>query len=98
METSRIVGEYEHWSMVVIYDPDSGEIAHTHQCVTTRGGTHPDKETLEREAMENFSLGRATPTKKMSLLHVDPRSVKMDAHYKVDIERHSLVEVRLRNS
>jgi hypothetical protein len=89
MKNPQVVGDFEQWSMVVIHDPDSGDIVHTHQSVTSRGGKHPDKKTLEREAMENFSLGKAKTKKKMSLLHVNPHIIKPDTHYKRG-ERHCI--------
>lgn len=98
MKNPQVIGEFEQWSMVVIHDPVSGDIAHTHQCVTSRGGKHPDKKSLEREAMEHFSLGKAKTKKKMSLLHVDPHSIRADTHYKVDIKTRSLAEVAKRKA
>lgn len=86
------LGEVEQWSMVVIYDPESGDIVHTHECMSLQGRKHPTKKALEAEALEHASrAGRDTA--KVSLLHVDPASLKMDAHYKVDTKKRVLVEI-----
>lgn len=85
--------EVEQVSMVVVYDPDTGDIVHTHQCISLRGGKHPTKKALEEEALEPESRGK-TIGKKMSLLHVDPQKLKMDTHYRVDTKKLSLVAIR----
>jgi hypothetical protein len=48
MAINQTFGPYDQWSMVVLYDPTTGDIVHTHQAVTTRGGAHPDPETMEK--------------------------------------------------
>jgi hypothetical protein len=86
-------GEVEQWSIVVVYDAKSGDIVHKHECVSLRGGTHPSKQMLEKDALEQASrAGRDTT--KVSLLHVDPKDLNIDAHYKVDTKTRTLVEVQ----
>src|SRR5690348_13798599 len=94
MNAAGIVGEYENWSMVVLYDALSGQVAHTHQCVTTRGGTHPDPATLEREARAHAASAHGTQA--LSALHVDPRTVAPDTLYKVDPAKGTLVATSAR--
>ena len=53
MANNQVLGPYDQWSMVVLYDPKTGNVAHTHQAVTTRGGTHPDPDTLEKLAADH---------------------------------------------
>ena len=55
MAENQVFGPYDQWSMVVLYDPKTGDIVHTHQAVTTRGGTHPDPETLETLTADHAS-------------------------------------------
>jgi hypothetical protein len=94
MAKSEIQGPYEHWSMVVIYDPKTGHVAHTHQVVTTRGGRHPDRKTLEVEAAEHASRARNAPVDQLAFLHVDPSEVDFDAHYIVDLKTKTLRSVQ----
>ena len=87
--------EFEHESVVVLHD-SLGRIAHVHHCVTERGGKHPDKKALEKEALE--LAGRVSRRKKidigkLSFLHADPRLFKLDAYYKVDVKNRALVEM-----
>jgi len=94
-------GEIEHWSIIVVYDHNKGNIVHVHQSLTYRGGQHPDKKTLEKDAMEALGQafeGRATPAKNLALLHVDPRSVRPGVEYKVDPRKRALVEIRKRGA
>jgi hypothetical protein len=87
------VGEVEQSSMVVLYDSDTGEIVHVHECVTVLGGTHPTQEALEEEAREQASRA-GVETTNVSLLHVDPESVgAADTHYRVDTNKGALVGV-----
>lgn len=51
MANNEVCGPYDQWSMVVIYDPKTGDMVHTHRAATTRGGTHPDPATLEKLAL-----------------------------------------------
>jgi hypothetical protein len=93
MEATRneVFGEYDHWSMVVLYDPKTGDIVHTHQAVTTRGGTHPDQAALEKEAAEHASRLRKAPVEGMAFLAVDPSKIDLNARYTVDLRNRSLV-------
>jgi len=77
--------------MVVLYDPN-GNIVHTHESVNVQGGTHPSRDVIERDALEQAAnAGRDTTN--LSILHVDPNSLKTDANYKVDTIKGVLVEV-----
>src|SRR5579872_327884 len=91
---NEVLGPYDKWSMVVLYDPKTGDIVHTHQAVTTRGGTHPDEPALEKEAAEHAARMRSVAG--MSFLHVDPRMVDLNTRYTVDLKNRSLVKAPLR--
>ena len=93
MTTAEIHGTYEHWSMVVVYDAQSGQIAHTHQVVTTRGGAHPDAKTMELLAAEHGARARNKPLAAHAFLHVDPKGFDFDASYTVDSKSQSLRKV-----
>jgi hypothetical protein len=88
-------GEFERESIVVLHD-SRGRIVHIHHCVTEHGGKHPDKEALEKEALE---VARRVPRRKkidvakLSLLHADPHLFKIDSHYKVNTKNRALVEI-----
>lgn len=92
MTTTEALGLIEQSSVVVIYDSENGNIMHIHECVSLRGGKHPDRSVLEREALERAArAGRDTT--RASILHVDPDSLRTHAHYKVDAKKHVLMEV-----
>jgi hypothetical protein len=78
--------------MVILYDPKTGDVVHTHQAVTTRGGTHPDNDALEKLAADHASRARNVSVAGMAFLHVDPRAIDPDAHYRVDAKSRSLVK------
>ena len=90
MTKNQVFGAYDHWSMVILYDPKTGDIVHTHQAVTTRGGTHPDQATLEKEAAEHASRASNIPVDRMAFLAVDPREIDLNARYAVDVRNRSL--------
>jgi hypothetical protein len=92
MAKNDVYGPYDQWSMVVVYDPKSGDIVHTHQAVTTRGGTHPDQPTLQKLAADHASRARNISVDGMAFLDVDPRQIELDAHYTVDIKSRSLAK------
>jgi hypothetical protein len=79
-------------SCVVVYDRETGEILHKHEHVTLRGGRHPDKKVLEKDALEHASgVGRTAA--RASVLHVDAETLDASKHYRVDTQRQALVEV-----
>jgi hypothetical protein len=96
MRTNKVFGPYDQWSMVVVYDPKTGDILHTHQAVTTRGGTHPDPATLEKEAAGHASRAKNIPVDRMAFLAVDPREIDLDARYAVDLKSRSLLKIPAR--
>lgn len=92
MAENQVFGPYDQWSMVVLYDPKTGDIVHTHQAVTTRGGTHPDPETLETLTADHASGARNISVAGMAFLHVDPGKIDPAARYTVDVKNRSLLK------
>jgi hypothetical protein len=92
MAKHEMLGAYDDWSMVIIYDPKTGGIVHTHQVVSIRGGAHPDRDTLERTAAEHAARARNAPIATMAFLHVDPREIDRDAYYTVDVASRTLLK------
>src|SRR5262245_32834739 len=91
-----VIGEIDQWSMVMLYDRRSGEIAHVHESVTWKGGAHPDRRTLEsdaRDAHRHSQPTRSVASKNLALLHVDPRKIQPGRQYRVDPKRHALVSM-----
>ena len=86
--------EVEDESMTVVYDPQTGQIVHMHYSVTTKGGTHPAREILEKDALEQLAQAQPKMTKKMALLHVKPSGFKPRTFYKIDIKKQILVEIQ----
>lgn len=90
MASNQVIGPYDQWSMVVLYDPKTGDVVHTHQAVTTRGGTHPDPATLEALALGHAARVRQAPVTGVAFLHVDPSGIDSAARYTVDVATRSL--------
>lgn len=84
--------EPDAWSLVVLYNRHTGEIVHSHQCVTTRGGTHPSTRELEDQARAHAGAALESLDDEVGCLHTDPRSIKPDVHYRVDTLLGRLVE------
>jgi len=85
--------EVEHESVLVAHDPHTGAIVHMHYVVTMKGGTHPDQQTIERDALEQLSEAQPGLARHVTLLHVDPKSIKPRTRYKVDVQKRLLVEI-----
>ena len=96
MAINQVFGSYDQWSMVVLYDPHSGHIVHSHQEVTARGGTHPDLKTLEKLATDHASRAINASVAGMAFLHVDPSLIDSATHYSVDVRTRSLVKADFR--
>ena len=86
--------EIEAESMVVVYDAKTGGIVHAHYSVTHKGGKHPDRQALERDALEELSRAQPSFTAKTAVLHVDPTRVTSGILYSVDAKKGALVEQR----
>lgn len=94
--------EIERESMVVIYDPESGRVLHRHEVVSTKGARHPDDETIESDAFDEFERSRPDLRERIqgaggvrgrfAALHADPKAMKPHAAYRVDTRTRSLVE------
>ncbi len=86
--------EVEQESVVVVYDPKTGDIVHRHHAMTAKGGTHPDQKTLEHDAMEQLSVAQPhADIKNFAILHVDPAVLKSAILHKVDIAKKALVAI-----
>ena len=90
-----IQGVQQQWSMVVVYDPKTGHIAHTHQVLTRQGGLHPDPAALEKLALEHGARARNASLDGHALLHVDPATLDSDAGYAVDLKTRTLRKIAL---
>src|SRR4051794_41753364 len=84
MATEDIHDDGNQWSMVVLYDPKSGAIVHSHQVVTHPGGVHPDAQALEKQALEHAGHAHKAPLQGMAVLHGYPPEPDLDASYAVD--------------
>ncbi|MGB9366768.1 MAG: hypothetical protein WCE79_12240 [Xanthobacteraceae bacterium] len=92
MAAGDVQGDDEHWSMVVLYDPKSGAIVHSHQVVTARGAVHPDAQAIEREALEQAAHARKASVS-AAFLHVNPREIDLAAAHVVDVKTGQLKAV-----
>jgi hypothetical protein len=93
MATEDIHDDGNQWSMVVLYDPKSGAIVHSHQVVTHPGGVHPDAQALEKQALEHAGHAHKAPLQGMAVLHVNPRELDLEASYAVDVKAKRLKSI-----
>lgn len=82
--------EVEKSEAVIVYDRETGAVQHVHRVFTWRGGEHPGREELEREAREQAAFQRKE-LGEVELLHVDPQEIPRDAVLRVDPRRRKLV-------
>jgi hypothetical protein len=93
MAKYQAIGDYDRWSMVLLYDPATGGIVASHQEISMKGATHPDPSALEKAAVEHATRAGVTSADKMAFLHVDdPSSLDYDVHYTVDVRTRALVK------
>ena len=86
-------------SMVVIYDPESGQVLHRHEVVSTEGAKHPDEKTIESDAWDELERSRPDLRERagelrgrLAILHADPKTIKPGRIYRVDTRARTLVE------
>jgi hypothetical protein len=89
-----VVDDFEHVSMVVVYDPSDGHPvhSHTHYYVALNGGKPLDERQLEHKASE-FIAAHKRPVDRLAFLHVEPGEIKPDAMYKVEAGKLQLIDV-----
>lgn len=93
MHILDVGGDFESWSVVLLYDSASGDIVHVHESLTRKGGTHPDEQALERQAADLVTRhARQVDLKRLSFLHVDPQLLRKEVEYRVDPASRKLVE------
>jgi len=100
MEAVGERAQVEREGMVVVYDSETGKIAHIHHVVTARGGHHPDDRELERAALEfaaeTGARRRSTKRGKLVAAQIDPEVFELDVPYKVDIQKRTLVKLAVK--
>jgi hypothetical protein len=85
--------EVANHSTVVVYDHATGRIVHVHHCATAKGGKHPDRQTIERDALAHLAAAQPELTAKTAVLHVPLANLKSDRLYKVNTEKQELEEL-----
>lgn len=75
---------------VLLYDPTTGHILHTHHQMTLQGQAPPDQRELEKDAVEHASRHHANAAQ-LGTLHVE--DLKPYTFYKVDVHKRSLIEL-----
>jgi hypothetical protein len=88
--TFELPPEVEACDMVVVYESATGTIRHTHKVFTWRGGDHPKREALEKEALAE-ARQLHDDLDDVEMLVVDPRRVQLDAMQRVDVRKRTLV-------
>jgi hypothetical protein len=84
--------EVERETIIVLYDPDTGDIAHIHQTLTMKDGTHPDPKAIERDAREQLAMMQPRLDRKLEVLDVDPETVRSGGPYRVDVRKRVVVD------
>lgn len=84
-----------HHAVVVLYDPETGDIVHGHYCEADSNDELPDKSELETAAREyaRRHARRGVDSAKAQALHVEPASFRMNQKYRVDPQLRKLVEL-----
>jgi hypothetical protein len=85
-------------SIVLFYDPATGDVVHGHYHQEEAGSPAIAKEALETLALDHARTF-AAPRKgfevaKLRLLHADPKTFRLEAKYKVDLKTQKLAVVR----
>ena len=85
-------------SIVLFYDPATGDVVHGHYHQEEAGSPAIAKDALEALAIEQART-HAAPRKgfdvaKLRLLHTDPKTFRLEAKYKVDLKTQKLTVVR----
>jgi len=75
---------------VVLFDKNTGEVAHVHQVFTIPGATRPSKDQVECEARAILADCDVDATA-FGSLNVEPHELKPLHEYRVDVKRSMLV-------
>ena len=84
-----------HETIVVLFDPATGEIVHVSHVLSERGANHPDEATLEKDALAEAARvkqRRSPMPSKPGILHVRPGSFERRVAYRVDVQKRALVK------
>lgn len=73
-----------------MYDNQTGTILHVHRVVTWRGAKSPTEQEIATVAIELAANDRRQRSR-MRVLHVNPESLLPRRHYKVDVEKLTLI-------
>ncbi len=84
-------------SAVVIYDRQSGDIVHVHECWVEKGVRSPSKRTLAKDAMAHARVDREFKPRSLATLHVDPKRlvVAESETLRIDVKRKRLRRIQL---
>lgn len=87
----------EDEKLCVLYEPKTGVIVHTHRVTTMPGGRKVDAAEMERRTRER-ATSRGRDVHKLALLHVDPKTYRPGAFYRVDVKAKALVETKVKRA
>ncbi|WP_137389349.1 hypothetical protein [Rhodoligotrophos defluvii] len=80
----------------VVFDRDTGNVAHIHDSITFEGGEMPSREAIEARAMElarQFAAERpGIDLDRLDILHVSPEEVEEVMVPRVDVQARKLVQ------
>jgi hypothetical protein len=86
-------------TVCVVFDGDTGDVAHLHRIVTLQGGRQPSPAEAEAQARDlTTRLAAANrlpapPPARLDVLQVDPAAIDDNGVYRVDLAARRLVRV-----
>jgi hypothetical protein len=84
-------------SIVLLYEPSTGEVVHGHYHQDEAGSPPIAKQELETLAIEHARMFAASrrhfDVSKLRLVHADPTMFRLEAKNKVDLKTQKLVEM-----
>jgi len=90
METKQDILALGPTHTVLLYEPTTGAILHTHLQMTLQGENPPSRHDLEKDAVISASRHHANATQ-LGILHTE--NLKPRTLYRVDVQKRSLIEL-----
>jgi hypothetical protein len=81
--------EVQSESTCVLYDPSTGQVMHSHEVITLKGGERPSEKDVESRA-QAAARARGLNLSGLRAMHVAGRPMREPGEYKVDRERRSI--------
>ena len=96
LDKSKFGSPVSH-EVCVIYDPDTGQIVHTHEHITYPGGPKVTSGEVEAEGLAVLAHRLNADVSALSglhVMHVDPKEYQQGSAYRIEVTSRRLVEIR----